>query len=179
MEQQTFRASSLVNNLLELAANRPRATTEISAAALVCDTVALHDEEFRARNIHVHVGPLPEVRVRGNFSDLQQVLSNILLNARDAVKPGGNIWVELRSDPEHVVIRVRDDGVGIAPELLGRVFEPLVTTKRGQGGTGLGLALAQRLLRACDGQITVESHPGRGATFSISLPQLTLARGEN
>jgi two-component system NtrC family sensor kinase len=179
MEQQTFRASSLVNNLLELAANRPRSASKVSTAQLVRDTLALHDELFRARDIHVHVGPLTDLPVRGNFSDLQQVLTNILLNARDAVKPGGNIWVDLRSDSGRTVIRVRDDGSGIAPELLGRIFEPLVTTKRGQGGTGLGLALAQRLLRASDGQITVESQPGQGATFSVSLPQLSLASSEN
>ncbi len=179
MEQQTFRASTLVNNLLELAANRPRATGDIDAGRLIRETVELHEDLFKARNIQVHVPDLPQVRVRGNFSDLQQVLSNILLNARDAVKPGGNIWLDVISDGGRTVIRVRDDGGGIAPEIVGRIFEPLFTTKRGQGGTGLGLALAQRLLRACDGHISVESEPGRGATFSVSLPQMTMASSEN
>ena len=66
---------------------------------------------------------------------------------------------------------MKDDGTGIPPELLGRIFEPLVTTKRGQGGTGLGLAITRRILHASDGDISVESTPGNGAEFTISLPR--------
>jgi two-component system cell cycle sensor histidine kinase/response regulator CckA len=64
---------------------------------------------------------------------------------------------------------VRDDGKGIPAEIIGRIFDPLVTTKRGQGGTGLGLAISRRLIHACDGDITVTSVPGNGAEFSIVL----------
>jgi signal transduction histidine kinase len=75
-----------------------------------------------------------------------------------------------------VVIRIRDDGKGIPADMLGRIFEPLVTTKRGQGGTGLGLAISRRILAACDGEITVQSTPGCGAEFSVSLPRVTVGR---
>jgi signal transduction histidine kinase len=109
--------------------------------------------------------------VRGNVSDLQQVLTNVLLNARDAVQPGGNIWIEASADHSRALIRIRDDGKGIPAAILGKIFEPLVTTKRGQGGTGLGLALAQRILRGYEGDIDVESEEGDGATFTVSLPQ--------
>ena len=77
----------------------------------------------------------------------------------------------MQENGENVAIRVKDDGKGIPPELMGRIFEPLVTTKRGQGGTGLGLAIARRILHASDGEITVESTPGNGAEFTISLPR--------
>ena len=176
MEQQTFRASNLVNNLLDLIANRPRSREVVSVADLIQATVTLHEDLLKARRITVHC-ELKPCKVRGNFHDLQQVLTNVLLNARDAVAEGGNIWIAVLDANERVVIRIRDDGKGIPPEMIGRVFDPLVTTKRGQGGTGLGLAISRRLIHACDGEITVESTPGHGAEFSITLPRLEKAAG--
>jgi hypothetical protein len=170
MEQQTFRASNLVNNLLDLIANRPRSRELVSIDDLVLATVALHEDLLKARNITVHTEVLP-LRVRGSFQDLQQVLTNVLLNARDAVAEGGNIWIGVAEEQDRVVIRVRDDGKGIPADMIGRIFDPLVTTKRGQGGTGLGLAISRRLIHACDGDITVTSTPGEGAEFSITLPR--------
>jgi signal transduction histidine kinase len=70
-----------------------------------------------------------------------------------------------------VTIRIKDDGKGIAADMIGKIFEPLVTTKRGQGGTGLGLAITRRILHASDGEVTVESTPGHGAEFTITLPR--------
>jgi len=171
MEQQTFRASNLVNNLLDLIANRPRTRELVNLEELVMGTVALHEDLLRTKHIKVHTEVAP-VRVRGNFQDLQQVLTNILLNARDAVAEGGNIWISVGEEEDSVVMRVRDDGKGIASDMLGRIFEPLVTTKRGQGGTGLGLAISRRIIHAADGQIDVASTPGNGAEFSIKLPRV-------
>ena len=91
----------------------------------------------------------------------------------------GNIWIGVEEEGERVVIRIRDDGKGIAPEIIGRIFDPLVTTKRGQGGTGLGLAITRRLLDAADGSITVESAPGAGAEFCVSLPRVMSATRED
>jgi two-component system NtrC family sensor kinase len=175
MEQQTFRASNLVNSLLDLIANRPRTREMVDVEELITATVALHEDLMKPKQIAVHLQTVlrhaddPRLRVRGNFQDLQQVLTNVLLNARDAVEPRGNIWIEVAEEAERVVIRVRDDGKGIPADIIGRIFDPLVTTKRGQGGTGLGLAISRRLMHACDGDITVESTPGSGAEFSIVL----------
>ena len=171
MEQQTFRASSLVNNLLDLIANRPRTREHVSLTQLIEATISLHEDLFKAKTITLHVPPIRDFVVVGNFHDLQQVLTNVLLNARDAVPERGNIWISVNEEGERIVIRIKDDGKGIVPELIGRIFEPLVTTKRGQGGTGLGLAITRRILHACDGEISVESVPGNGAEFSISLPR--------
>jgi two-component system, NtrC family, sensor kinase len=179
MEQQTFRASNLVNSLLDLIASRPRSREVFSAADLVANTVAFHEDIFTAKSITVHVEPVAGAMVRGNFHDLQQVLTNVLINARDAVAEHGNIWIRVAEEGESAVIRVRDDGKGIAPELIGRIFEPLVTTKRGQGGTGLGLAIARRIIGSAGGDIRVESSPGRGSEFSISLPRAPAAAREN
>jgi len=148
---------------------------KVNVEDLITATVALHEDLMKPKRISVHLqtvlrhGDEPPVRVRGNFHDLQQVLTNVLLNARDAVAEGGNIWISVAEEGERVVIRVRDDGKGIPAEIIGRIFDPLVTTKRGQGGTGLGLAISRRLIHACDGDITVASVPGSGAEFSIVL----------
>jgi two-component system, NtrC family, sensor kinase len=177
MEQQTFRASSLVNNLLDLIANRPRCREIVALPELVTQTLALHEDLLGAKRIQVHVAELPQLRVRGNFHDLQQVLTNILINARDAVSEGGSIWISVAEENERVMIRVRDDGKGIPADIIGRIFDPLVTTKRGQGGTGLGLAISRRIVHSCDGEITVESVPGAGAEFLVSLPRVERAVG--
>ena len=171
MEQQTFRASNLVNNLLDLIANRPRSRELVNIDDLVLATVALHEDLLKAKRIRIHTEVSP-MKVRGNFHDLQQVLTNILLNARDAVSDGGNIWVSAGEENDNVVIRVRDDGKGIPADMMGRIFEPLVTTKRGQGGTGLGLAISRRIIDATNGEIEVSSTPGQGAEFSIKLPKV-------
>jgi two-component system NtrC family sensor kinase len=170
MEQQSFRASNLVNNLLDLIASRPRTREMVSIPALISSTLALHEDLLKAKSIGVHVAPMPDMQVRGNFHDLQQVLTNILLNARDAVGMGGNIWITAEESGQTVAIRVRDDGKGIPADLVSKIFEPLVTTKRGQGGTGLGLAITRRILTANEGEISVESAPGQGAEFTITLP---------
>jgi two-component system NtrC family sensor kinase len=170
MEAQSFRASHLVNNLLDLIANRPRSREIVSIPALIAATVALHEDLFTPKQIQVHVAPIALCDVQGNFHDLQQVLTNILLNARDAVAEGGNIWIAAEEHGSKISIRIRDDGKGIAPDMIGRIFEPLVTTKRGQGGTGLGLAITRRIVHASDGEVTVESTPGQGAEFTITLP---------
>jgi PAS domain S-box-containing protein len=171
MEAQSFRASHLVNNLLDLIANRPRSREMVNIPALITATVTLHEDLFTPRDIHVHVGPVSDTVVQGNFHDLQQVLTNILLNARDAVAYGGNIWISAEENGSKIFIRIKDDGKGIAADMIGKIFEPLVTTRRGQGGTGLGLAITRRILHASDGDVTVESRPGHGAEFTITLPK--------
>jgi len=179
MEQQTFRASSLVNNLLDLIAQRPRTRELVNVAELVQSTVTLHEDLLAPKNISVHLGTLPDVQVRGNFHDLQQVLTNVILNARDAVASGGNIWIDVDGSEERVAIRIRDDGKGIAADMIDRIFDPLVTTKRGQGGTGLGLAISRRIVNANDGEITVRSAAGKGAEFTVDLPRALTPVREN
>jgi len=172
MEQQSFRASHLVNSLLDLIANRPRSRELVSISSLITATIALHEDLLKPKHIRVDLGPMPDVAVRGNFHDLQQVVTNILLNARDAVADGGSIRIAVDEDGDRVRIRIKDDGKGIPADIIGRIFEPLVTTKRGQGGTGLGLAIARRILHAMEGDITVESTPGEGAEFTVTLPRV-------
>jgi signal transduction histidine kinase len=118
---------------------------------------------------------LPRVRI--DIEHLRQVLINLVQNAVQAMKGGGNIFVETRNQDSFrlgggarrwVQISVRDTGPGIAPDLLANLFVPFVTTK--QQGTGLGLAISQRIISEAGGRIDVRSREGFGTTFVILLP---------
>jgi signal transduction histidine kinase len=103
---------------------------------------------------------------------LRQILVNLITNAVDAVpEDGGHIRVEAAPHGGAVAIAVADDGVGIAPEDAARIFEPFYTTKGRGKGTGLGLAICRELATALGGRITVDSAPGRGSTFTVTLPK--------
>ncbi len=101
--------------------------------------------------------------------ELIQVLLNLIINARDAMPDGGVARIEVDSDGEMGRIRIADNGPGIPPEVLDRIFAPFFTTK-GTKGTGLGLSVAESMVRSNKGYIRVDSAPGKGATFSIHLP---------
>lgn len=104
-------------------------------------------------------------RVRARDSEFKEVLINLLENAREAVKPSGGVHIAAWAEDGHVSLQVSDDGRGIEPELLGRIFEPRFSTS--STGTGLGLAIVQRLVRSWGGRVWAESTPGVGTTMSI------------
>jgi len=113
--------------------------------------------------------------IRGDREHLEQVITNLVFNARDAIDGIGTIHINVSpagrqpgSDVELVRISVSDDGAGLAPQVLERIFEPLFTTKR--NGTGLGLAIARRLMEAQRGTITAENRPGGGSVFHLLVP---------
>ena len=95
---------------------------------------------------------------------------NVLANACDAIRGTGNIWIATCAVGSDVVVTIRDDGPGIAPDVLAHVFDPFFTTKDVGGGSGLGLAISHALVAGHGGQIHAESVPGAGATFRITLP---------
>jgi PAS domain S-box-containing protein len=115
--------------------------------------------------------------IRGDREHLEQVITNLVFNARDAIAGSGTIHVGVsfisttsnaNANADLVCISISDDGPGIAPEMLGRIFEPLFTTKR--NGTGLGLAIARRLMEGQGGTLTAESRPERGSVFRLLVP---------
>ncbi len=111
--------------------------------------------------------PLPTLLGK---TDLHQVLMNLVLNARDAVGGTGTIHVHASTLDEHILLRVRDDGIGMDAETRARIFTPYFTTKASSGGTGLGLAGVQTIVARAGGRIDVQSTPGAGATFSLHIP---------
>src|SRR5690606_15159986 len=134
------------------------------------DTVAVLTSKARARSarLSVEVEPgLPRVEAVGG--ELNQVWANLIENALDAVPPSGTVSVTARREGSHVVVYVFDDGPGIPPEVQSRIFDPFFTTKPVGAGTGLGLDIAQRLVRGAQGTLEFSSRPGR-TEFRVSLP---------
>jgi signal transduction histidine kinase len=122
---------------------------------------------FKAQ-VEKYYGKLPQLR--GQPGQLNQVFRNILLNAIQAIPGQGIIRIVTSADRETVQVRIQDNGVGIAPENLGRIFDPFFTTKPVGSGTGLGLYLAYGIVSKHGGRINVISEPGKGTAFTVVLP---------
>ncbi|HZQ81343.1 MAG TPA: ATP-binding protein [Gaiellaceae bacterium] len=108
--------------------------------------------------------------VIGSPNQLKQIFLNLIGNARQAMPNGGTVQVDVRRERDHVVASVSDDGPGIEPYVLDRIFEPFYTTKRHNGGTGLGLSVSLGIAEAHGGSLTASSELGRGSTFTLRLP---------
>jgi CheY-like chemotaxis protein len=126
--------------------------------------------------------PPPGLMVEGDFDRLVQVLGNLLNNSAKYTDPGGQIWLEARREDGDAVIRVRDNGIGIAPEVLPHVFELFTQAERSldrsQGGLGIGLTLVQTLVQMHGGRVEAASDGlGKGSTFTVWLPLTELACG--
>jgi two-component system NtrC family sensor kinase len=124
-------------------------------------------------NVQLQLELAPELPpVHCDPSQVEQVLLALVMNAIDAMPRGGNLVVRTRSLPQskQIELQVRDDGMGIPPDILPRMFEPFLTTKETGKGVGLGLAISKSIVERHGGVIEVESQPGRGTTFYIFLP---------
>jgi len=173
---QTFRASEIVNSLLSFSRTADRELREIDLNETIKTTLALVEPQMRAAHVRVVTEFDPAAAaIRGNASKLQQVFLNLFLNARDAMREGGRLTVrtslaEAPNGEPLARVEVSDNGPGIDPDHLGRIFDPFFTTKGPKQGTGLGLAVTYGIVQEHLGNITVESSPGRGATFHVDLP---------
>lgn len=171
IEAQTRRASSIANSLLNLA--RPERTSfeTLPLNDAVLEVIKLFEPQIRNDRIELHTELSAEVpEVRGHRGKLQQVLLNLLSNARDAVEGGGHITVRTANSGERVVLEVVDDGVGIAEDDLPRIFDPFFSTKGRGKGSGLGLSISYGIVREHEGAMQVESVPGEFTRFRVELP---------
>ena len=123
-------------------------------------------------NIHVVVEvPAERLPVDGDFGEIQQVLVNLAINARDAMPSGGTLSLSARAEGNEVLLEVRDTGEGMDEATRGRIFEPFFTTKEVGKGTGLGLAVVYGIVDQHGGRVEVESTPGEGSLFRVILPR--------
>jgi hypothetical protein len=173
IHRQTERATGIVNNLLNF--SRTGTVTEfdeVDVNRVLDDTLQLLEPQLRQSRIEIvrdYDGALPAAY--GNGGKLQQVFTNLILNARDAIPDGGRITLSTATeDNDSVIIHVADNGIGIAPENVARIYDPFFTTKGVGRGTGLGLAVSYGIVQEHSGHIAVNSAPGRGTTFRITLP---------
>ncbi|MGA2723704.1 MAG: ATP-binding protein [Bryobacteraceae bacterium] len=169
--KQTFRASEIVNSLLNFSRTSTTSLTDVNLNRVIQETLSLLEHQLQKSGIQVKTDLDPGLRpVRGNAGQLQQVFLNLFLNARDAMSAGGTL--EVRTWPEDSGVRaeVADTGHGIAPEHLHRIYDPFFTTKAVRKGTGLGLSVTYGIIQEHGGSIEVSNRPGGGASFRIELP---------
>ena len=171
------RATSICRAILDVAAAGPEEPAPINVLGLLEATLAAMARDPAKDGISLNLAVPPELTVCARRTELQQVVLNLLLNARSAVLAVSGprrIDVAARRRGREVVLTVTDNGGGIDPRHRDKLFEPFFTTKPrsedGSGGYGLGLAFCRHTVEGMGGRIDVESPPGRGATFTVRLP---------
>ncbi|RMH75394.1 MAG: sensor histidine kinase [Calditrichaeota bacterium] len=168
IEDSVTNLNNMVTSLLEYARPIEVQLTPCELQPLICKSVELLKPDLAEKGIRLSLN-LPEgVQVLADPPQINQVLLNLLLNAVDAVSGEGQITISARQEGAQVIIEVADNGVGMSPEQVEKAFKPFYTDK--PGGTGLGLAVAQKIVQRHHGKITITSHPGEGTRVAFSLP---------
>lgn len=171
------RASKITNSVLGVARNRSDAFEPTDLCSLVEESLVLLEREFNKYRIQIdkRLNQVPDIVANGN--QIQQVLLNLLINARQAIQERGEVLIKVEHDKESntVDLVIRDNGAGIPAEKLRKIFDPFFSTKAGpdetgKGGTGLGLSSCRDIIDAHRGKIRVESTVGKGTCFTIKLP---------
>jgi two-component system NtrC family sensor kinase len=174
--KQTFRASEIVNNLLNFSRTSATELADIDVNRVVEETLSLVAHPLKTSQIQVvkQLGnTLPAVR--GSANKLQQVFLNLFLNARDAMPGGGMLEVRTAANNGSVEVEVVDTGAGIPREHIHRIFDPFFTTKASGRGTGLGLSISYGIIKEHAGKIDVRSTPGKGTSFHVEFPAVRKA----
>lgn len=176
------RAAKITASVLSMSRSRSARFEPVDLGLLVDDVLVLLEREMMKYRIQVEREFAPVPRVSANPGQLQQVLINLMVNARQAMPQGGRLIIRLTHDEPSgfVDVMVRDTGSGMPPDVMRRIFEPHFTTKAGpdetgKGGSGMGLASCREIVEAHRGRIRVESAPGRGTAMTIRLPALEAA----
>jgi len=178
--RQTFRASEIVNNLLNFSRTNAAEFTEVDLNRIITDTLNLLEHQFKTTRVLVHddlAEHLP--MIQGNAGRLQQVFLNLFLNAKDAMPSGGTLKVST-ANGDGVRVVISDTGTGIAQEHIQRIYDPFFTTKTSpqdgqRHGTGLGLSVTYGIIQEHAGKIRVESTPDSGTTFYLEFPLMRKA----
>jgi two-component system NtrC family sensor kinase len=172
--RQARRAARIVQNLLEFSRPASPQKKPLDLNNLIERTLQLHEHSLRRNNVEVEFRPqsgLPSVV--GDANQLIQVFLNLVTNAEQAireVRDSGRIQIRIVQSGSRLGVTVQDDGIGIRPEALPRIFDPFYTTKRPGGGTGLGLSICMSIIREHGGTIQAEALPAGGSAFTVFLP---------
>jgi signal transduction histidine kinase len=174
LRHELERVNALVTQILRIAAASPSSFKSVRSHELLDHSLRLLLPHASGKLIRLeknyHAAP---DTVHGDDAQLQQVIMNLVMNALEAMGPNGTLTIgtevgDAEDGTRVLKIKVRDTGIGIAPENSGRLFEPFFTTKK--NGTGLGLAICQRIVQEHRGSIVAESETDKGSTFTIHLP---------
>jgi two-component system sensor histidine kinase PilS (NtrC family) len=175
VQREIQRLNVLIGDLLDYANPRPMQAVDFDLGSLVEETLRVARAEPAFEDVELAADVEQPLTVHADPAKLRQVVWNLVRNARDAAKLGGkHVRVEARRENGDATIAIRDDGPGIAKELVARIFDPFVTTK--DKGTGLGLATCHAVIAEHNGRIDVETEAGQGTTMIVTLPAGDVAR---
>ena len=170
---ESRRCGDLVRNLLTFSRTTPMNLQSTDLNVVVDRSLRLVQHKLELSGIQLQLNLAPGLPlVQCDAAQIEQVLLVLVMNAIDAMPQGGNLWLttSFHKEEADIQIIVRDDGAGISPEILPRLFEPFLTTKESGQGVGLGLAISRSILERHGGNIEVQSEVGRGTTFTVTLP---------
>jgi signal transduction histidine kinase len=170
------RAATIVSSMLGFARNNSTQREMTDVVALVEEVLLLAEKDLSKHRVQVETTFQGRPQAPVVPGQVEQVVLNLIINARQAMPRGGRLRIDVRPNPhtQMVEVRVADTGVGIPLERLPLIFEPFYTTKEpdehGHGGTGLGLSVCRQIIEQHHGRIRVESVVGKGSTFTVKLP---------
>jgi signal transduction histidine kinase len=170
------RAAIIINSMLGFARNHSHQRALTDLVELVEEVLVLTDKDLRKHLVQVEKKYHSQPKVPVVRGQIEQILLNLVINARQAMPRGGRLLIEVRENAatQMAEIRICDTGVGIPPEQLRLIFEPFYTTKEpdehGHGGSGLGLSVCRQIIEQHQGRIRVESLVGKGSKFTVKLP---------
>jgi signal transduction histidine kinase len=171
-----LRASKITTGMLSYARNQGNRREPTDLSTLVQDVLVLVEKDLQMHRVRLETDLRDQPFADVNASQIQQVLLNLIINARQAMPGGGTVAIAVRTNAEAGMgeISVRDSGCGIPADKLQKIFDPFYSTKsadqQGQGGTGLGLALCREIIESHRGRIRIESAVGKGTMFTLRLP---------
>ena len=174
--RQTFRASEIVNNLLNFSRTSATEFSAIDLNKIITETLTLLEHQLKTSRVKVETELYPGLPlIHGNAGKLQQVFLNLFLNAKDAMAARGGTLRISTANGDNVQVNISDSGAGIEPEHINKIYDPFFTTKNvpreGQSrGTGLGLSVTYGIIQEHAGKIRVDSQPGQGTTFHLEFP---------
>ncbi len=176
IEKSATDGVNILSRINEFAKNKSEAVhATINLEEIINDSIEMAQARWEGpashKSIEISTKFSGELQVQGDRAQMIEVFSNLILNAMDAIGEKGKIDVIAETIDDKIKISVSDDGSGMEPQVVKRIFDPFFTTK-GRNGTGLGLTMAYAIVKGHNGEITVESSPGRGTTFHITLPRM-------
>jgi two-component system nitrogen regulation sensor histidine kinase GlnL len=184
MIREVERVNSIIEELMDLARPRPPQWSPVNLSKVLGDIVLFQKEAHRGKKIEFQLELDPSIPpLRGDENLLTRLFLNLIKNAAEAIEKQGLVTISTKVAPDYhltrpggrpvpmIVIEIRDNGRGIAPDTLEQIFTPFYTTKN--KGSGLGLATCQKIVSEHDGLLKVDSIPGEGTLFAVSLPLLT------
>ena len=172
---QAERAADIVKNLLDFSRTENPVYSKLAPAQILTSTIGLVKNQFKMVGLHLETSVARDLPlIQGNLGNLQQVFTNLLLNAIQATPQGGKIGmhVDRAATPGFINFIVEDTGPGIPQEIQHKIFEPFFSTKEVGKGTGLGLAVSYAIIKRHHGRIEVFSEAGRGTRFTVLLPHI-------